>query len=38
MQDNLNDFDFELTTAEMQAIDEAPYSGGFQFDPDTAKS
>lgn len=38
MRDNLADFDFELTPAEMQAIDEAPYSGGFQFDPDTARS
>lgn len=38
MQANLNDFDFELTTDEMQEIDEAPYSGGFQFDPDTARS
>ncbi|MFC6323627.1 aldo/keto reductase [Companilactobacillus baiquanensis] len=38
MQDNLDDFNFELTNEEMVAIDKAPYSGGFQFDPDTAKS
>ncbi len=38
MQANLDDFDFALTSAEMQVIDEAPYSGGFQFDPDTARS
>lgn len=38
MTDNLNLFDFSLTEAEMKAIDEAPYSGGFRFDPDTAES
>ncbi|MFC6175959.1 aldo/keto reductase [Companilactobacillus huachuanensis] len=38
MQDNLSDFDFKLTNSELATIDKAPYSGGFQFDPDTAKS
>lgn len=38
MAANLDDFDFNLTDEEMAAIDAAPFSGGMQFDPDTAQS
>lgn len=38
MISNLAIFDFELSADEIATIETVPYSGGMQFDPDTARS
>ena len=35
---NAKVFDFEISTEDMEKIDEIPYCGGMRFDPDTAKT